>query len=78
MNSSVTRGLDWKCCMCGFAIKRKEIAGEIHGDYTDFEAHEVGSIDLQFCGECWGKMNQFLNEDQGNAILRRKALEREK
>lgn len=49
MNNSITRGLDWKCCsFAGSQSEEKEIAGEIHGDYTDFEVSEIGSIDLQF------------------------------
>jgi hypothetical protein len=72
-----TKGLDCRCHGCGIALYEHEIAGEIYGWYVDYERHIRGDIDgsLFFCDGCWHKINQHVEQEQGDAILKRKELE---
>ena len=77
MPIALTKGLDEKCHLCGFALRKKEIEAEIMGTFVDYGEHKTGTLNLTFCSECWGKIKEFGNKDQGDAILKRKELERD-
>jgi len=77
MPIALTKGLDEKCCDCGIAIHKKEIDGELEGRYADYGEHEQGGMRPKFCSGCWGRIKEILKKDQGDAILKRKELERE-
>jgi len=77
MPIALTKGLDEKCHLCGFALRKGEIDAQINGTYVDYGEHDYGTITLTFCSECWGKIKEFGKKDQGDAILKRKELERE-
>ena len=77
MPIALTKGLDNKCCDCGIALHKREIDGELDGRYSDYGEHEQGDMHLKFCSGCWGRIKEILKRDQGDAILKRKELERE-
>jgi hypothetical protein len=77
MPIALTKGLDHKCCDCGIAIRSEEIAYEIHGGYIDYIKHEPGQITILLCSGCRERLLQNIHADQGDAILKRKELERE-
>jgi hypothetical protein len=77
MPIALTLGLDFKCCDCGIALKKKEVDAEISGTYSDHGEHEQGCIELKFCSGCWERIREISRKDQGDAILKRKELERE-
>jgi hypothetical protein len=77
MPVTLTKGLDEKCCDCGIAIRKIEVDGELEGRYADYGEHEQGDIHLKFCSGCWGRIKEILKKDHGDAILKRKELERE-
>jgi hypothetical protein len=77
MPVELTKGLDGRCHSCGIGLYAHEIAGEIYGWYVDYELRIRGEIDgsLYFCSGCWQKIHEAINEDQGDAILKRKEIE---
>jgi hypothetical protein len=77
MPIALTKGLDEKCHLCGFALRKKEIEAEITGTFVDYGERKTGTINLTFCSECWGGLTEISKRDQGDAILKRKELERE-
>jgi hypothetical protein len=78
MSVALTKGLDDKCCVCGIALYQNEIAGELWGTYVDYLKHERGSMAVHFCSECWNRILEITNKGQGEAIMKRKELERER
>lgn len=77
MPIALTKGLDEKCCDCGIALYKKEITGELGGWFIDYVEHEEGDVHLKFCSGCWERIKEIMKRDQGDAILKRKELERE-
>ena len=78
MSIALTLGLNQKCCDCGIALYDQEIAYEIVGHYIDYIDHKPGEIQgLLFCSGCRDRILHNLKTDQGDAILKRKELERE-
>lgn len=77
MTIALTWGLNSKCCDCGIALYDQEIAFEIVGRYIDYIDHKPGEIVLLYCSGCREKIVHNAHTDQGDAILKRKELERE-
>jgi len=77
MPVTLTKGLDCKCYDCGIALKKTEVAYEIRGEYIDYVEHETGEIDITLCTGCRDRVLEYLKKDQGDAILKRKEIERE-
>lgn len=75
MPVTLTLGLNHKCCDCGIALRKEEIAYEVQGGYIDYIEHSPGQINMLFCSGCREKILQHLHSDQGDAILKRKLLE---
>jgi hypothetical protein len=77
MPVALTKGLNQKCCDCGIALYSQEIAYEITGTYIDYIEHVPGQITVLLCSGCRERLLHNLHADQGDAILKRKELERE-
>lgn len=83
MPVTLTKGLDEKCCDCGIALKKIEIDGEfVGGNFIDYGEHTQTYIDgdritMKFCSGCKERIKTYLNKDQGDAILKRKELEKD-
>ena len=77
MPVALTKGLNNKCADCGIAVYPLEIAYEISGSYIDYIKHVPGQITILLCSGCRERILQNLHADQGDAILKRKELERE-
>ena len=77
MPIALTKGLDQKCYDCGIALHKLEVAYEIRGEFVDYIEHKTGTIDITLCSGCRDRLVEFLKKDQGDAILKRKELERE-
>jgi hypothetical protein len=77
MQITVTKGLDFKCCDCGIALYKQEIAYEIVGDCIDYIEHTPGDIRVILCSGCRERLIQNTNLSQGDAILKRKLIERD-
>jgi hypothetical protein len=75
MESVANEGLTHKCAMCGFAIYRKEISGELNGKYIDYGQHEWGDTNMAFCDECWGALRANSEAPLRTAIAKRRAAE---
>jgi len=73
--SMPNNGLDHKCAICGFAIYRKEIGGELNGKYIDYDEHEWGDLDIAFCGECWRVLRTNSEAPLRMAVAKRRAAE---
>lgn len=73
-----TGALTERCHFCGVAITRKEVALEIEGSMTDYEEHARGEINITLCSGCREKLLAFCDEDQGDPIMRRVELEKDK
>jgi hypothetical protein len=76
MPVSIVAELEDKCVDCGIALKLIEVAGEIQGSFADYLKHEMGSVRMTFCSGCWERITETMMKDQGDAILKRKELER--
>lgn len=80
---TVTKGLkQHKCSDCGIALHDGEVAGSFVGGYMiDYLKCSQEYLDdkhgIEFCSECWDRLNGYRREDQGQAIMRRLQLERE-
>ena len=74
---ALTMGLNNKCCDCGIALYKEEIAYEISGGYIDYIEHAPGQISVLLCSGCRERILHNIHADQGDAILKRKELERE-
>jgi hypothetical protein len=73
---TVDRGnLKIKCCDCGFAMYKVEVAGEVYGSFVDYDTRDRGQIALLYCWECWGKLKGNADSPMREAIARRRALE---
>ena len=79
MPIALTKGLDFRCCTCGIALRAEEIAYEIvDGLYVDYITHKPGRITgMLFCSGCRDKLYLNNASDQGAAIMKRKELERD-
>jgi hypothetical protein len=77
MPVALTKGFNQKCCDCGIAIRKEEIAYEIRGDFIDYIEHRPGQISILLCSGCRERLIQNTNLDMGDAILKRKEIERE-
>ena len=77
MPIALTLGLSNKCCDCGIALYKEEIAYEVTGTYIDYIEHCPGQITILLCSGCRERILHNLHADQGDAILKRKELERE-
>jgi len=72
----VERGnLKIKCCDCGFAIYKAEVAGEVYGSFIDYNTKDRGQIALLYCGECWDKIKTNADAPIRTSIAKRRALE---
>ena len=72
---TVTKGLVEKCHACGIALYKREIDGEIRGEFVDYGNHEQGTINLTFCSECWCRLLDNTRKNQSDAIMKRAELE---
>lgn len=77
MSVALTLGLTEKCSDCGIALKKNEIAYEIRGEYIDYIEHSPGEINILLCYGCRERILHNIHSDQGDAILKRKEIERE-
>lgn len=77
MPVALTLGLNQKCSDCGIALYKDEIAYEITGTYIDYIDHVPGEINILLCSGCRERLLHYLHSDQGDAILKRKELERD-
>jgi hypothetical protein len=77
MQATSIHSLGEKCCDCGIAISKQEIAYEIRGDFIDYIEHTPGQINITLCSGCRERLIHNTNIDQGDAILKRKEIERE-
>jgi hypothetical protein len=82
MSVALTLGLTHKCCDCGIALKKEEVAGAfVAGRLVDYANRETEYIDdekpIEFCSGCLGRIKEHRAKDQGDAILKRKELERD-
>jgi len=74
---TLTKGLDQKCYDCGIALNQLEIAYEIRGEFVDYIERKTGTINITLCSGCRERIIEYLKKDQGDAILKRKELERD-
>jgi hypothetical protein len=77
MSVALTLGLTHKCCDCGIALKKEEIAYEIRGEYIDYIEHIPGDISIILCSGCRERMLHNMQSSQGDAILKRKMIEKD-
>jgi hypothetical protein len=77
MPITLTAGLNAKCCLCGIALYKEEIAYEIRGEFIDYIEHQPGHISVILCSGCRERLIHNTNICQGDAILKRKLLEAE-
>jgi len=62
------------CQVCGIALLKNEIGGEINGDFVDYNQRKIGHIDSVFCIECWSKLMEVSDGGMSAAIQKRKKL----
>jgi hypothetical protein len=79
---TITKGLTEKCCDCGIALKDKEVDGELIGKIVDYGEHKTYEFDgitdrLPLCSGCLGRMKENRAKDQGDAIMKRKELDKD-
>jgi hypothetical protein len=77
MPVALTKGLNHKCCDCGIALKKEEIAYEVTGSYIDYIDHIPGQFNGLFCSGCRERILHNFQSDQGDAILKRKEIEKD-
>jgi len=75
MPVTLTLGLNQKCCDCGIALYKEEIAYEIRGEFIDYIEHQPGEISILLCSGCRERLIHNTNISQGDAIMKRKLLE---
>lgn len=62
------------CVMCGHALSKYEIGGEIRGSYSDYIEHVPGEISVVYCIECWQKTKEIIANGLDQGIKVRNAL----
>lgn len=73
---TAVQGLNQKCGICGIALYDLEVEGYVSGEYIDYKTHIHGPAEFTFCSECWGRIRDNAESDMGDAIMKRKQLER--
>ncbi len=82
MPVALTKGLNHKCCDCGIALKQNEVGGEFIGRIVDYGEHKTTEFDgvtsrLLLCSGCLERLKEIRAKDQGDAILKRKEIEKD-